>query len=139
MFRMCSRVFPKAKQISAGIVCNYRKDVGCPETYRDLVRVLHARYLPSMKDWPIEKLSTVTRGSMYLQMQPEHSVPAVFCISNQKLACAVKAYSEFPPVSRRRYCAIQKRSLPVLSPWPGSEKRTQRALSQAPNSAFRSR
>ena len=73
MFRMCSRVFPKAKQISAGIVCNYRKDVGCPDTYRDLVRVLHARYLPSMKDWPIEKLSTVTRGSMYLQMQPEIS------------------------------------------------------------------
>ena len=73
MFRMCSRVFPKAKQISAGIVCNYRKDVGCPNTYRDLVRVLPARYLPSMKDWPIEKLSTVTRGSMYLQMQPEIS------------------------------------------------------------------
>ena len=73
MFRMSSRVFPKAKQISCGIVCNYRKDVGCPDTYRDLVRVLHARYLPSMKDWPIEKLSTVTRGSMYLQMQPEIS------------------------------------------------------------------
>ena len=73
MFRMCSRVFPKAKQISAGIVCNYRKDVGCPQTYRDLVRVLHARYLPKMKDWPIDKLSTVTRGCMYLQMQPEIS------------------------------------------------------------------
>ena len=73
MFRMCSRMFPKAKQYSAGIVCNYRKDVGCPETYRDLVRVIHARYLPTMKDWPIEKLSTVTRGSMYLQMQPEIS------------------------------------------------------------------
>ena len=73
MFRMCSRVFPKAKQISSGIVCNYRKDVGCPETYRDLVRVIHARYMPTMKDWPIEKLSTVTRGSMYLQMQPEIS------------------------------------------------------------------
>ena len=73
MFRMCSRMFPKAKQYSAGIVCNYRKDVGCPETYRDLVRVLHARYLPGMKDWPIDKLSTVTRGCMYLQMQPEIS------------------------------------------------------------------
>lgn len=73
MFRMCSRVFPNARQISAGIVCNYRQDVGCPETYRDLVRVLHARYLPGMKDWPIEKLSTVTRGAMYLQMQPELS------------------------------------------------------------------
>ena len=73
MFRMCSRVFPKAGQISGGIICNYRKDVGCPDTYRDLVRVLHARYLPQMKDWPIEKLSTVTSGSMYLQMQPELS------------------------------------------------------------------
>ena len=73
MFRMCSRVFPNARQISCGIVCNYRKDVGCPQTYRDLVRVIHARYLPTMKDWPIEKLSTVTRGSMYLQMQPEIS------------------------------------------------------------------
>ena len=73
MFRMCSRVFPKARQISGGIICNYRKDVGCPDTYRDLVRVLHARYLPGMKDWPMEKLSTVTRGSMYLQMQPELS------------------------------------------------------------------
>ena len=73
MFRMCSRVFPDAKQISCGIVCNYRKDVGCPETYRDLVRILHARYLPKMKDWPIDKLSTVTRGCMYLQMQPELS------------------------------------------------------------------
>ena len=31
-----------SSEISAGIVCNYRKDVGCPETYRDLVRVLHA-------------------------------------------------------------------------------------------------
>ena len=29
--------------------------------------------MPTMKDWPIEKLSTVTRGSMYLQMQPEIS------------------------------------------------------------------
>ena len=61
------------KPSRAGIVCNYRKDVGCPQTYRDLVRVLHARYLPKMKDWPIDKLSTVTRGCMYLQMQPEIS------------------------------------------------------------------
>ena len=73
MFRMCSRVFPDAKQLSGGIVCNYREDVGCADTYRDLVRILHARYRQDMKDWPMEKLSTVTRGSMYLQMQPEIS------------------------------------------------------------------
>ena len=73
MYRMCSRVFPDAEQISAGIVCNYRQDVGCPDTYRDLVRILHARYPRHISDWPIDKLSTVTRGAMYLQMEPELS------------------------------------------------------------------
>ena len=73
MFRMCSRVFPEAEQMSAGIVCNYRADVGCPNTYHDLVRLLHVKYRMDLKDWPIEKLSTVTRGAMYLQMQPELS------------------------------------------------------------------
>ena len=73
MFRMCSRVFPDAQQISGGIACNYQKDVGCPGTYHDLVRLLHARYTPKLNDWPIDKLSTVTRGMMYLQMEPEQS------------------------------------------------------------------
>ena len=74
---MRSRVYrdnPQAAQISGKIVCNYRKDVGCPETYRDLVRLLHVKYTSDMADWSIEKLSTATRGSMYLQMQPEFSV-----------------------------------------------------------------
>ena len=77
MFRALSRVYrdnPQAAQISGKIVCNYRKDVGCPETYRDLVRLLHVKYTSDMADWSIEKLSTATRGSMYLQMQPEFSV-----------------------------------------------------------------
>ena len=73
MFRACSRLFPDAEQISGGIVCNYQKDVGCPNTYRDLVRLLHTRYTPKLRDWPIDKLSTVSRGMMYLQMQPEIS------------------------------------------------------------------
>ena len=73
MFRMCSRVFLDAKQISGGIVCNYQRDVGCPNTYHDLVRLLHTRYTPKLNDWPIDKLSTVTRGMMYLQMEPELS------------------------------------------------------------------
>ena len=37
MFRMCSRVFQDARQISAGIVCNYRMDVGCPASMGDFV------------------------------------------------------------------------------------------------------
>ncbi len=77
MFKALSRVYrdnPEASQISGKIICNYRKDVGCPDTYRDLVRMLHVKYTPDMADWNIEKLSTITRGSMYLQMQPEFSV-----------------------------------------------------------------
>ncbi len=77
MFRALSRVYqdkPEAAQISGKIICNYRKDVGCPETYRDMVRMLHVKYTSEMADWSIEKLSTTARGSMYLQMQPEFSV-----------------------------------------------------------------
>lgn len=58
---------------SAKIADNYREDVGCPDTYRDLVRMLRVKYSRDMADWPIEKLSTVTRGRMFLQMQPELS------------------------------------------------------------------
>ena len=76
-FKALSRVYrdnPQAAQISAKIVANYRNDVGCSYTYRDLVRLLHVKYTADMADWSIEKLSTMTRGSMYLQMQPEFGV-----------------------------------------------------------------
>ena len=73
MYRTCSRLFPDAEQISGGIVCNYQKDVGCPNTYHDLVRLIHVRYTPKLRDWPIDRLSTATRGMMYLQMEPEVS------------------------------------------------------------------
>lgn len=71
MFKMAARAFPDAEQISARIACNYRTDVNCPNTYRDLVRFLHVKYKSHMKDWEIQKLSTITRGSMYLQMERE--------------------------------------------------------------------
>lgn len=72
-FKACAKVFEGAEQISAKIACNYRADVGCPETYRDMVRLLRVRYKKGMENWPIDRLSTVTRGAMYLQMQPEFS------------------------------------------------------------------
>ena len=77
LFKALSRVYrdnPQAAQISGKVICNYRKDVGCPYTYRDLVRMLHVKYTTDMSDWSIEKLSTAARGSMYLQMQPEFSI-----------------------------------------------------------------
>lgn len=75
MFKSLMRVFADrdVSFISARIVDNYRADVGCPDTYRDLVRMLRVKYTREMESWPMDKLSTMTRGSMYLQMQPELS------------------------------------------------------------------
>ena len=73
LFKMITKVFPEETKFAAKIACNYRADVGCPETYRDMVRQLYVPYDIRMKDWPIEKLSTVTRSRMYIQMQPEVS------------------------------------------------------------------
>ena len=73
LFKMSTRAFPGETKFAARIACNSRADVGCPETYRDMVRQLYIPYDIRMKDWPIEKLSTVTRSRMYIQMQPEVS------------------------------------------------------------------
>ena len=73
LFKMSAREFPGETKFAARIACNYRADVGCPETYRDMVRQLYIPYDIRMKDWPIEKLSTMTRSRMYIQMQPEAS------------------------------------------------------------------
>ncbi len=73
LFKMCVKVLPNESMFTAGIVNNYRADVGCPDTYRDIVRLMYVQYNMNMKDWPMKKLSTVTRSRMYIQMQPEIS------------------------------------------------------------------
>lgn len=76
MFKALSRLLrndSKVTHISGKIACNYRSDVGCPDTYRDLVRLFRIRYRKDMADQDMERLSTVTRGSMYVQMEPELS------------------------------------------------------------------
>ena len=73
LFKMCVKAVPDASRFTAGITNNYRADVGCPDTYRDMVRQMYVQYDIGMKDWTIEKLSTVTRSRMYIQMQPEIS------------------------------------------------------------------
>ena len=73
LFRMCTRLFPDQTKFSVRIACNYRADVGCPGTYRDMVRQIQVSYPIKIKDWTIEKISTVTRSKMYVQMQPEYS------------------------------------------------------------------
>lgn len=73
MFKMHLKAVPEGTKFTVGIANNYRADVGCPETYRDMIRQMYVQYDVGMKDWPVEKLSTVTRSRMYIQMQPEIS------------------------------------------------------------------
>ncbi|MBR6392612.1 MAG: hypothetical protein IKS12_04930 [Eubacterium sp.] len=73
-----------AKAVRGNILCNYRSDVGCPETYHDLVRLMSVFYSRDLEDKSVEFLSTVTRSMMYVQMQPEFSVKTF------KYACKCK-------------------------------------------------
>lgn len=63
----------KADAITGKVACDYRKDVGCPETYHNLIRMLHVSYGSEASGWPMSKLCTVARGAMYLQAEPELS------------------------------------------------------------------
>lgn len=76
MFKAICKVNPpkKAKAIRGNILCNYRADVGCPETYHDLVRLMSVYYPRNLEEKSTETLSTITRSVMYMQMQPEFSV-----------------------------------------------------------------
>ena len=75
IFKAAARHF-KEKQgqhLSVRIAMDYRRDVGCPESYRDFVRLLHAKYDWSMMDEPMEKLVLRARGAVIVESQPELS------------------------------------------------------------------
>ena len=52
---------------------NYRAEVGCPKTHHDLLSHIFFFIPYHAKDWSIDKLCTVIRGSTYLQSQPEYA------------------------------------------------------------------
>lgn len=75
LFKALSNVFPEdARTMLCGIANNYRAQVGCPNSYRDLTRPLHIKYKREMADMSIDKLCTATRGMVILQSQPENAV-----------------------------------------------------------------
>jgi hypothetical protein len=63
----------KNQHISAKIADDYRKDIGCNESYRDFVRFIHVKYEWEMEKEPIEKLSQMARKAINEQRQPENS------------------------------------------------------------------
>lgn len=74
MFKALAPLFPNEDIFSAGIACNFREAVGCPNAYHSISSALHARYKRSYLDMPADKLGTITRGMIMLQSQPENSV-----------------------------------------------------------------
>ena len=75
MMKTSARYFTKIQgsHISAKIADDYRKDIGCPKSYRDYVRFIHVKYDWEMEKESIERLSQRARGAILLQMQPENS------------------------------------------------------------------
>lgn len=51
---------------------NYRAEVGCPKTHHDLLSHIFLLIPYRAKDWPIDKICTIIRGSTFLQSQPEY-------------------------------------------------------------------
>ena len=76
MMKMTARYFQAWEgrhHLSAKIADDYRKDIGCKESYRDFVRFIHVRYDFEMASESIERLSQRARGAIITQMQPENS------------------------------------------------------------------
>ena len=75
MMKTAARYFPhqKGQHLSAKIADDYRKDVGCQQSYRDFVRFIHVKYDWEMENESIERLSQRARGAIIAQMQPENS------------------------------------------------------------------
>ena len=74
LFKALAPLFPNEDVFSAGIACNFRKAVNCPNAFHSISRALHAQYKRSYLDMPVDKLGTITRGMIMLQSQPENSV-----------------------------------------------------------------
>lgn len=74
MTKALYRVLPKNKlPLRVETNHNYREKVGCPKTHHDLLSHIFCVIPYHAKDWPIDKICTVIRGSTFLQTQPEYS------------------------------------------------------------------
>ncbi len=78
MMRAVDKVLPKkAATIVAGISHNFCEDVGCPNSYRDLVKLLYVPYARDMASWSMDELSAFTRKAMAEQRTPENAATEV--------------------------------------------------------------
>ncbi|MCQ2050500.1 MAG: hypothetical protein MJZ22_05830 [Candidatus Saccharibacteria bacterium] len=70
MFKTMLKVFPNENQFVGESIHNPASDLGIPHSYKNVLSQVLLNYKKSMKDWDMEKLGTVTRGSLLLQIDP---------------------------------------------------------------------
>lgn len=75
MFRMVYKAWPDKKlPILGQLAHNFRKEVGCPNSTCDIVREIQIHYPDKLADESLEKLCTISRGSVIIQSQPENAI-----------------------------------------------------------------
>lgn len=86
MMKTMYRVLPEdAEGIVAGIIHNFRDEVGCPTTYRDMVRSLYVPCSRQQASLSVAELNVITRQEMREQMTPEYSLAELQRITNDYL------------------------------------------------------
>ena len=74
MFKALDKVLPqKAQLIATSVSHNFRKNVGCPNSYRDLVQQLYLPFKRDMVSWSVSDLCAFARNKMQEQMTPENA------------------------------------------------------------------
>ena len=75
MTKMMYQVLPEdADGVAAGIIYNFRDEVGCPVTYRDMVRSIYVPFSRQQASLRVQELNTLTRQAMREQARPEYGL-----------------------------------------------------------------
>lgn len=70
---VCNMLPKKFETILAAVTHNYREEVGCPNTYHDLVQPLYVRYSRDMASRPVSELCAFALKAIREQMTPENA------------------------------------------------------------------
>ena len=78
MAKALHRVLPKNKlPFRIETNHNYRQEVGCPQTHHDLLSHVFCLLPHHAKDWSLERICTVIRGSTFMQIRPEYAYDTI--------------------------------------------------------------
>lgn len=70
MFKTMAKVYPKVDKFVGECAHNPSNDLGIPNTYTNVLSHVLFLFTRNMLDWDMEKIGTIERGSMYLQIDP---------------------------------------------------------------------